>query len=87
MAEYRRVWLPDPRGFHGELAERRRNRLLVARIDVLRTPFRNVGARHPFHLEAVVILPGHLHCVWTLAPRRRFTSLFAAAAGFDPQPV
>jgi putative transposase len=50
------------------LAERRRNRLLVERIDVLRTAFRSVRARHPFRLEAVVILPDHLHCVWTLPP-------------------
>ena len=50
------------------LAERRRNRLLVERIDVLRTAFRSGRARHPFHLETAVILPDHLHCVWTLAP-------------------
>jgi len=41
---------------------------LVERIDVLRTAFRNVRARHPFHIEAIVILPDHLHCVWTLGP-------------------
>jgi REP element-mobilizing transposase RayT len=41
---------------------------LVERIDVLRTAFRNVRARHPFHTEATVILPDHLHCVWTLGP-------------------
>ncbi|MDQ3774405.1 MAG: transposase [Pseudomonadota bacterium] len=36
--------------------------------DVLRTAFRSVRARHPFHLEALLILPDHIHCVWTLAP-------------------
>jgi REP-associated tyrosine transposase len=41
---------------------------LVERIDVLRTAFRIARARHPFHLEAAVILPDHVHCVWTLAP-------------------
>jgi putative transposase len=41
---------------------------LVERIDVLRLAFRNVRARHPFHIEAIVILPDHLHCVWTLGP-------------------
>ena len=54
--------------FTVNLAERRGNRLLVERIDVLRTAFRNVRARHPFHTEAIVILPDHLHCVWTLGP-------------------
>jgi len=50
------------------LAERRGKSVLVERIDVLRTAFRSVRARHHFRLEAVVILPHHLHCVWTLAP-------------------
>ena len=67
--------------FAVNLAERRKNRLLVERIDVLRTAFRNVRARHPFYIEgastvtihrnteAIVILPDHLHCVWTPWPR------------------
>jgi putative transposase len=57
--------------FTMNLAERRGNRLLVERIDVLRTAFRNVRARHPFHIEAIVILPDHLHCAgrWALVIR------------------
>ena len=69
MTEYRRAWLPGATWFFTvNLAERRGNWLLVERIDVLRTAFRSVRARHPFHLDAVVILPDHLHCVWTLPP-------------------
>ncbi|MDQ3583535.1 MAG: transposase, partial [Pseudomonadota bacterium] len=68
MTEYRRAWLPGATWFFTvNLAERRGNRLLVERIDVLRAAFRSVRARHSFQLEAVVILPDHLHCVWTLA--------------------
>jgi REP element-mobilizing transposase RayT len=68
MTEYRRAWHPGVTWFVTvNLAERRGNRLLVERIDVLRTAFRSVRARHPFQLEAIVILPDHLHCVWTLA--------------------
>jgi putative transposase len=37
-------------------------------IEVLRATFRRVRTRHPFRLEAVVVLPDHLHCVWTLPP-------------------
>ncbi len=55
--------------FTVNLAERRGNRLLVERIDMFRTALRNVRAWHPFHLVAIVILPDHLHCVWTLGPR------------------
>ena len=69
MTEYRRTWHPGATWFFTvNLAERRGNRLLVERIDVLRTAFRNVRARHPFHIEAIVVLPDHLHCVWTLGP-------------------
>jgi putative transposase len=69
MTDYRRTRLPGATWFFTvNLAERRGNRLLVERIDVLRTAFRTVRARHPFHVEAVVILPDHLHCVWTLPP-------------------
>jgi putative transposase len=69
MTEYRRAWHPGATWFFTvNLAERRGNRLLVERIDVLRTAFRSVRARHAFHMEAIVILPDHLHCVWALGP-------------------
>ncbi|MGH8538596.1 MAG: REP-associated tyrosine transposase [Gammaproteobacteria bacterium] len=48
------------------LAERKGNRLLVSHIDALGWAFRYVRERHPFRLEAVVVLPDHLHCIWTL---------------------
>ena len=42
MTEYRRAWLPGATCFFTvNLAERRGNRLLVERIDVLRTAFRS----------------------------------------------
>jgi putative transposase len=69
MTEYRRTRLPGATWFFTvNLAERCGNWLLVERIDVLRTAFRSVRARYLLHLEAVVILPDHLHCVWTLEP-------------------
>ncbi len=52
MTEYRRTWHPGATWFFTvNLAERRGNRLLVERIDVLRTAFRNVRARHPFQRQ------------------------------------
>ena len=51
--------------FNRGSAERRR-RLLTENIRGLRTAFREVKAAHPFTMEAVVILPDHLHCIWTL---------------------
>ena len=51
--------------FTVNLAERKRT-LLLDYVDVLRSVMREVKAKHPFHIEAMVILPDHLHAVWTL---------------------
>jgi hypothetical protein len=60
MTEFRRAWLLGATWFFTlDLTERRGNRLPVERIDVLQTAFRTVRVRHPFNLEAVVILPDH----------------------------
>jgi putative transposase len=40
--------------------------LLTTHIDVLRTAFRETHLRHPFTIDAIVVLPDHLHAVWTL---------------------
>jgi putative transposase len=44
----------------------RRLRLLTESIDALRTTFRETQRRHPFAIDAIVVLPDHLHTVWTL---------------------
>ncbi len=67
MTSYRRAYAPGATWFFTvALAERRENRLLVERVDTLRSVFRDVQARHPFRVDAIVILPEHLHCLWTL---------------------
>ena len=69
MTEYRRARLPGASWFFTvNLAQRHGNQLLIEKIDVIRDAFRTVRARHPFRIEVVVILPDHLHCVWTLPP-------------------
>jgi len=40
--------------------------LLVVEIDALRDAVRATRARHPFHIDAWVVLPEHMHCLWTL---------------------
>lgn len=69
----------------------RRSTLLVDRIDDLRQAFRTVKRERPFRLEATVVLPDHLHAIWTLpegddgysgrwrAIKTRFTRLTGAA--------
>lgn len=51
--------------FTFNLAERS-GTLLVDRIDDLRHAVRTVKQRHPFDIVAWVVLPDHLHAVWTL---------------------
>jgi len=52
--------------FTVNLADRHNNDLLIAHIDVLREAFRQTQKKHPFIMEACVILPEHLHCIWRL---------------------
>lgn len=40
--------------------------LLVDRIDDLRDAFRAARMARPFAINAIVVLPDHLHCLWTL---------------------
>lgn len=39
---------------------------LVRHIGLLRDVVRSTRERHPFHIDAWVVLPDHMHCVWTL---------------------
>jgi len=67
MTDYRRYYLPGGTWFFTvNLAERKGNRLLVDNMQVLRAAFGAVKQRHPFQMPAVVVLPDHLHCIWTL---------------------
>jgi putative transposase len=44
----------------------RRSDLLVREIETLRTAIRAVRRATPFHIDAWVVLPDHMHCIWTL---------------------
>ena len=66
MTNYRRYRLKGGCYFFTVALAERRSRLLTEHIQALRTAFREVKLAHPFTMEAVVILPDHLHCIWTL---------------------
>ena len=67
MTDYRQFECPGSTWFFTVyLAERRNNRLLVNRIDLLRESFRYVRNKHSYKIDAIVILPEHLHCILTL---------------------
>ncbi|MFZ2452728.1 MAG: transposase [Methylovulum miyakonense] len=66
MTNYRRYRIEGGCYFFTvNLAERKRQ-LLVEHIGLLRAAFREVMVAHPFKVEAVVVLPDHLHTIWTL---------------------
>ncbi|MBE9516632.1 MAG: transposase [Proteobacteria bacterium] len=44
----------------------RRQTWLVDYVDVLRERVRIVKRHHPFHIDAMVIMPDHVHAIWTL---------------------
>ena len=68
MPNYLRVYLPGGSYFFTVALLERRRCLLTDHIDALREAFRSVKSQRPFPIEAVVILPDHLHCLWTLPP-------------------
>jgi len=66
MSHYRRYRVPGACYFFTVNLQNRRQRLLVDYIDVLRSVMRKVQQQHPFYIDAMVVLPEHLHCIWTL---------------------
>ena len=69
MPEYRRAFAPGGTFFFTVVTARRRPILIepAARAS-LRTAFNETARTRPFTIEAIVLLPDHLHCIWTLPP-------------------
>jgi putative transposase len=69
MPNYRRALVPGASWFFTvNLLQRRNNDLLIRHVDTLREAVRRVRRLHPFTINAWVVLPEHMHCVWTLPP-------------------
>jgi putative transposase len=66
MTGYRRNRVPGGTFFFTVNLYDRRSRLLVQHIEVLRDAVRQAQRRAPFHIDAWVVLPDHMHCLWTL---------------------
>lgn len=75
----------------------RRQRILAKALsrDLLRAAIATIRQRLPFEVPAIVLLPDHLHCIWTLPPddddfperwrqiKGRFTHDYLTAGGRD----
>ncbi len=96
MPEYRRPYSPGASVFFTVLTHLRRPILTCdAALGFLRTVFHEEIAHHPFEIDAIVVLPNHLHCLWIMPPddtqfsmrwsaiKGRFTELFLAGGGTE----
>src|SRR5438270_7536596 len=68
MPNYHRAFTPGGCWFFTVNLLDRRRRLLTDNINALRAATRLTQTRHPFNIDAMVVLPDHIHAVWTLAP-------------------
>jgi putative transposase len=66
MTDYRRNFVAGGSFFFTINLAERQLRLLTDHIDKLRTAFRETRQHHPFTIDAIVVLPDHLHTIWTL---------------------
>jgi putative transposase len=69
MPNYRRAFAPGGYWFVTVNLLDRRRRFLTDHIDAVRARRRGAReTRHPFTIDAMVVLPDHIHAVWTLPP-------------------
>jgi REP element-mobilizing transposase RayT len=68
MPDYRRYRVPGGTYFFTINLLERRADLLVRHIEPLREGSEYTRADRPFHIDAWVVLPDHMHCVITLPP-------------------
>jgi REP element-mobilizing transposase RayT len=69
MPNYRRAFVPGGCWFFTVNLLERRQTLLVSHIHALRDATERTRKRYPFVIDAVVVLPDHIHAVWTLPPK------------------
>ena len=62
---YRRACIPGGSYFFTVFTTQRRPLFAEqANIDALRKALRHVRQQRPFQIDAIVVLPEHLHCIW-----------------------
>ncbi|MET1077471.1 MAG: transposase [Pseudomonas sp.] len=66
MTAYRRDHTPGATWFFTLNLADRRGDLLSAQVHLLRASFIRVMHAHPWHIDAIVVLPNHLHALCTL---------------------
>jgi putative transposase len=99
LSNYRRCYVPGGSFFFTVVTERRAGILANDRArDCLREAIRHCRHHLPFHVDALVVLPDHIHTIWTMPPedgdyskrwgiiKKHFTQNWLALSGIE-QPV
>jgi len=68
MVRYRRNFVPGGAFFFTVTLNDRRSSALVDHVALLRAAFRKARTERPFVVDAIVVLPDHLHAIMTLPP-------------------
>jgi len=63
---YRRARVAGGCFFFTLVLQDRSSRVLLDYVDLLRRSMHRVMQTHPYTIDAIVILPDHLHAIWTL---------------------
>jgi putative transposase len=66
MPNYRRVYQPGASWFFTVNLYDRRRTLLTDHVGTFWQALRKVKRQRPFRLDACVVLPDHIHAIWTL---------------------
>jgi putative transposase len=68
VSDYRRSYINGGTWFFTVNLKNRQTELLTHNIQTLRLCVKTVMQRMPFTIDAWVVLPEHMHCIWTLPP-------------------
>ena len=68
MVRYRHDFVPGGTYSFTITLRDRSSRILIDHIDALRAAVRAAQVRHPFDIDAMVVMPDHIHRVVTLPP-------------------
>jgi putative transposase len=93
MVRYRRNFVPGGTFFFTVTLADRRSSVLIEHVAALRAAFRAARSERPFAIDAIVVLPDHLHAIMTLPPDdsdfsgrwRRIKSLFTRRIAVQDQ--
>lgn len=71
MVNYRRATVPGASYFFTVTLRDRRSSILVEQIAALREALQTIRRARPFRIDAMAVLPDHIHAIWTLPPDDR----------------